>query len=326
MNRRETFSADEIALARAVPIEDEVARHGIRLQREGSNERVGPCPECGGRDRFAINVAKNIWNCRGCQRGGDVIDLIMHVDEVNFPTAVRTLIGEGSVGRSSRRTRRDNTDPEAEAKAALAIWAEASTDLGPLAISYLTRPRAEGGRGLVIPAGLAGRVLRFHGRHWWRPDGGDKPVQAPAIIGLYRDIRTDAPRAIWRRALTPDGCALGPPRFRGPKAGCAIKLTADEYVEQGLTVGEGVETVLAAMMRGFAPAWALGDAGSVERFPVLPGVEAVTICVDNDANAVGQKASATCFDRWRAAGREVWCLVPDEVDTDMADLDAGDAA
>jgi Toprim domain len=145
-------------------------------------------------------------------------------------------------------------------------------------------------------------VLRFHPAHWWRRGAAGEPIQAPALLALYRDIRTNAPRAIWRRALTPDGCSLGPPRFRGSKAGCAIKLTADEDVAEGLHVGEGVETMLAAMMLGFAPAWALGDAGGVERFPVLAGIDVLTVIVDNDANAVGQKAAAICYDCWRAAG------------------------
>ena len=32
--------------ARSVPIERELARRGIKLR--GHNERVGPCPKCGG--------------------------------------------------------------------------------------------------------------------------------------------------------------------------------------------------------------------------------------------------------------------------------------
>jgi putative DNA primase/helicase len=106
----------------------------------------------------------------------------------------------------------------------------------------------------------------------------------------------------------------------GPKAGCAIKFTDHADVEQGLHIGEGPETVLAAMMHGFNPAWWLGDAVGVETFPVVPGIEVLTILVDHDANGVGQKASAKCFDRWTGAGREVWCVVPDEVGADMNDI------
>ena len=59
-------------LAKAVPIETEIARRGIRLTGNRS-ERVGPCPIRGGRDRFSINTMKGLWHCRGCSRGGDVI-------------------------------------------------------------------------------------------------------------------------------------------------------------------------------------------------------------------------------------------------------------
>src|SRR6516162_4996575 len=62
---------DWIAQARAVRIDDEIARRGIKLNGR-EPERCGPCPKCGGTDRFAINTNKQIWNCRGCQRGGDV--------------------------------------------------------------------------------------------------------------------------------------------------------------------------------------------------------------------------------------------------------------
>jgi hypothetical protein len=39
--------------ARNVPIEDEIARRGIYLTGHGK-ERMGPCPVCGGTDRFIL--------------------------------------------------------------------------------------------------------------------------------------------------------------------------------------------------------------------------------------------------------------------------------
>src|ERR1700733_11336748 len=86
------LASDEWARrAREVRIEDELARRGIRLR--GKNERCGPCPKCGGDDRFSINIAKQVFNCRGCEIGGDVIDLVEHLDGVDFTTACVTLTG-----------------------------------------------------------------------------------------------------------------------------------------------------------------------------------------------------------------------------------------
>src|ERR1700683_5547105 len=78
--------------ARNVPIEDEIARRGVTLR--GNVDRCGPCPKCGGDDRFSINIAKQLFNCRGCDTGGDVIDLVQHLDGVDFTTACSTLTNE----------------------------------------------------------------------------------------------------------------------------------------------------------------------------------------------------------------------------------------
>jgi hypothetical protein len=81
-----------IAQARAVKIEDVVARRGIKLKRVGA-ERVGPCPKCGGTDRFAINPAKGVFNCRVCGAAGDVISLVQFLDGGDFNSACTTLAG-----------------------------------------------------------------------------------------------------------------------------------------------------------------------------------------------------------------------------------------
>jgi RecA-family ATPase len=85
---------EQIDRARAVRLEDEISRRGIRLRgRNGSLE--GPCPVCGGTDRFAVNTKKPAFNCRGCGiKGGDAIALIMALDGCDFMGAVATLTGE----------------------------------------------------------------------------------------------------------------------------------------------------------------------------------------------------------------------------------------
>lgn len=310
----------QVEAARNTPIEAVAQSRGLKLKRHG-HEWVGPCPRCDGHDRFAINTKKQVWHCRGCAIGGDVIALVKHIDGSDFAAAVASLTGAGSVVErrpippEPANGSADDEDKVRQSRA-LAIW-DASVDLaGTLGLSYLTGPKAAGGRALDVPEGVSGAVLRFHPRCPWGRE------YVPALIGLYRDIFTDEPKAIWRCALTFDGRKIDR-RVLGPKAGCAIKLTPDEDVEQGLHVGEGLETMLAAMMFGFAPAWALGDKNSIAKFPVLDGIDALTIIVDHDANGEGQKASSTCHDRWTAAGREVWSIIPNEVDADMNDVVAG---
>jgi DNA primase len=89
-----TASEHWIAQARAVPIEDEIARRGHPLKANGAAEREGPCPICGGEDRFSINIPKQVFNCRGCGKGGDVIAMVQYLDGTDFNTACEVLTGE----------------------------------------------------------------------------------------------------------------------------------------------------------------------------------------------------------------------------------------
>jgi hypothetical protein len=313
--------------ARAVRIETMARDRGLRLRRHG-HELVGPCPRCGGQDRFAMHTGKQVWHCRGCNIGGNVIALVMHIDGCDARAAAGTLTDGAAKNPATTGSRRPRepaapvADNAEGVRGALRVWDEAIDLPGTIAWDYLTRPRAQGGRGLVIPPGMTGRVLRFHPRHRWRTEDGGV-IQTAALLALYSDIRTNEPRAIWRRPLTPEGRSAGTPRAMGPKAGCAVMLTPSDDVTSGLHVGEGPETVLAAMRLGFGPAWALGDTGNLHSFPVLAGIDALTICVDRDANGEGQKASSACYDRWTTAGREVWSVIPDKIDSDMNDVVAG---
>ena len=80
------------------------------------------------------------------------------------------------------------------------------------------------------------------------------------------------------------------------------------------------------MMLGFRPAWAVGDANEIRTFPVLAGIEALTILVDHDQNEAGPKAAQECSRRWTAAGREVFRVKPVTSGHDMADIVHGRAA
>jgi Toprim domain/CHC2 zinc finger len=299
-----------IDAAKAMRIEDEVARRGIKLIPARGPERYGPCPRCGGRDRFSINVQKQLWNCRGCAKGGDVVDLVQHLDGVDFRAAVVALGGdERKPIAPVKPTAHHETESDQEkTERALRIWDEASEVNGTLAEEYLKR------RGLELPAD--DEALRYYSPC---PFGAGK---YPCLIALFRDIVTNEPRAIHRIALGPEGILIAK-RMLGRVGGCAVKI--DDDVEQGLVIGEGIETCLAARMRGLKPCWALGSAGAIKQFPVLAGIDCLTILVDNDepdrnGRRAGPDAAAECSARWAAAAREVRRIVPRRQGADMADL------
>ena len=96
-----------------------------------------------------------------------------------------------------------------------------------------------------------------------------------------------------------------------------VRLVPDEDVGTGLGLAEGIETALAIMQRtGWRPIWAATSAGAIARFPVLPGIEALTVFAD--ADAAGLAAARACAARWAAAGRDARLLRPPAGDWDDA--------
>jgi phage/plasmid primase-like uncharacterized protein len=291
----------EIERARAVKIQDEIERRGLNLKRQGS-ELVGPCPVCGGNDRFSINTKKNVFNCRNCDVGGDVIALVQHLDGRGFKDAITVLAGDGvrikTTPPPNREKSQDDEDEQRNLILADAIW-RAASPLGPEAINYFAK------RGIDINEVPAQGGLQFHPRCPWQ--GGTQRC----IVGRFTTVLGNEPHGIWRRPITGEK-----PIALGPMSGCVIRLWPDEAVEQGLVIGEGVETVLSAATRIhhkgtlLQPAWAVCTAGNLENFPVLSGIEALTVLADNDASGTGQKAASICAARWSAAGREVTRLTP----------------
>jgi putative DNA primase/helicase len=191
---------------------------------------------------------------------------------------------------------------------AAALWQNATPIAATIAAKYLATRRI-----LHLAADIDGKVLRFHPLC---PYDGSRH---PCLLALMRDVGTNEPRAIQRTALTQTGEKIGR-RTLGPKTGAAIKFSPDEHVTIGLAVGEGIETMLSAMQLGFSPAWALGDAGNVRAFPVLSGVECLTIIVDNDESGTGQRAALDCSSRWTGAGHEVIRVIPDRRGDDMNNI------
>jgi hypothetical protein len=86
----------------------------------------------------------------------------------------------------------------------------------------------------------------------------------------------------------------------------AIKLSLDGDVTTGLLIGEGIETVLSASRAlKFRPCWSVISKSGIEDFPVLGGLESITIAVDRDQDGGAQRAADKCVGRLTTAGIEV---------------------
>jgi phage/plasmid primase-like uncharacterized protein len=107
---RKPISADAVAKARDASFLSALFGLDLGLKRVTSSELAGPCPRCGGVDRFNINTKKLVWFCRGCDaKGGDAISLIQHARGLGFKEAVEELAGgrQCGCGADARRRRQD---------------------------------------------------------------------------------------------------------------------------------------------------------------------------------------------------------------------------
>lgn len=136
------------------------------------------------------------------------------------------------------------------------------------------------------------------------------------MVALMTDIVTNEPCGVHCTYLDRDGRKIER-KMRGRALGAVVRLSTDEDVEYGLGLAEGIETALAT---GFAPIWACLSAGTMTAFPVLDGVECLTVFADNDASGTGLVAARACADRWHAAGREALIHIPVETGADFATM------
>jgi hypothetical protein len=199
----------------------------------------------------------------------------------------------------------------------LAMWDEGRNPRSTIVQTYLE------GRVLALPDEVAGTVLRFHPACPWKDENGQL-IRVPAMIAAMRCIHTDRLKAVHRTRLTHDGQKVDR-RMLGDATEAAIKLDADELVAGGLAIGEGIETVLAARQLGFKPAWAMGSVATMGTFPVLAGIEALTLLAEDDKKGANKKAVQACGTRWHEAGREVFEVFP-KAGGDMNDAIKGRAA
>jgi hypothetical protein len=225
-NSSSRLSAADIARAQAVSIADIAIERGFTFDRAGNH--AGPCPRCGGTDRFSISIRKGVFLCRQChpKGGGGAIRLVMFLDDVGFRTAVEVLVGERQApARQSKPVPvARNSGDKNHQHFALELWRGAGPpDATPVAIS-LTR------RGLHLPSS---DVIRFHPRCPFGQDASGRTVYTPAMLALVRNIVSNEPQAIHRTALDRDGNKIeiigqdGKPRSRmalGSLQGGAVKL------------------------------------------------------------------------------------------------------
>jgi len=248
----------------------------------------------------------------------------MRIDGMNFVEAVVHLAGEPvPAPLPVRQDTYQNplASPCDNQPVALTVFAEATNLGGSISEQYLLRRI---GKQFDRPGDL-----RFHPKCGSYFGDERRWEHHPALIALARDICTNEPRAIHRTFLLPDGSdrlrCKGGKKALGPTHGCVVKLSPDDNVTTGLHLTEGIETGLSILAANIAPVWVTLGTSVLAKFPVLPGIECLTIFSDHDTNGASRNAAQECAIRWHNAGREVVFWTPGAAGTDWNDALRGAA-
>lgn len=282
----------------------------LRRKVASGDEWAGPCPKCGGRDRFIVrpngkvDMAPGFW-CRQCQWTGTAIDWEMHVTGVGYGDAVRQLLERaGMAGIQPAAIEARRAVIAAEVRVETAEQAEHRREIARR-LSAITASSARVDRlmhedhalALLAERGIPPRVAGEFGL------GLDEHAGRPALVIPWTVTDRDGAlqtRAIQYRYMDDDGDT----RYRWHKGSVGRLFNADAVMtplDSDLIVVEGALKAVALWSAGMFSVCALPNkagwqtglrsSGSAWLDP-FRRFDRVWITLDPDASAEARDAAA----------------------------------
>jgi putative DNA primase/helicase len=269
----------------------------------------GPCPICGGKDRFRFEDRDGSGNyfCGKCpeRRAGYALHLLMGKHGWTWAEACRAVDGiledePSAPGNQPREnTRRDDTARCHLREIERTLEGARSRKIVD---EYLrSRGCSEGSDVLLGHPGL------------WHSEAGR---QVPAVVCPIHgpDGSLQSAMRIFIGDVEPRK------KFMPPVStirGAAVRL---HDVGDEMAVGEGIETCLAAHELSGISVWAALSAIGIMTFEPPPGVRRLHIFADNDSHSVGQDAARALARRLIGSGLAIEIHIPPNPDTDWNDV------
>jgi len=285
----------------------------------------GPCPMCGGTDRFRFAD----WDgdggflCNQCG-SGDGFELASRISGKKgreLLTAIRPLAGNVIISFESNEDRKKSRKKQCDID--LLVAESLDVEVGDPVWRYLTETRR-------IALQEIPRDLRYCPSLEYceqQSDGKWEKQIFPAMLDLITDLQGNVV-GIQRHYLTVDGQKapvaaqkkMMPTPYRGATKGASVKLADPSEV---LGLAEGVETALACWAATGIPTWAATSAPLLVQVDLPAFVEEIVIFADNDKSGTGQAAAQKLANRLIVEGKRVKIIMPPNQGKDWADIAAG---
>lgn len=285
--------------------------HGI-MRKFGIDDshlrnKHGPCPVCGGSDRFRFDDkdGSGSWYCNQCGSGSgfDLLKLFTGRDFKEIASEIDRIVGTVIVeNRMPIKDPRPRLRRVAKELVPVVEGDEVDLYLNARGISYRD------------PA------IKRHKRMTYYDDG--KPIATyPAMVSLF--VGPDGKPVTYHVVYLGEACKAdvkSPKKILPPidrMAGGAIRIGGEA---ESIGVCEGVETALRLVEFSGMPVWPCTSAKLLEAFQPPEAVKSITVYADNDSNYTGQRAAYILANRLALAGLNVFVAVPGVADADWLDV------
>lgn len=284
------------------------------FKREGS-QWEGPCPACGGENRFRVNRQGRVF-CRQCCPDGRNSDALRRITEAagftwrNSEREEPRQPGPAHSQRANRTTRpprsapaRRNTPSSAKTEGnslATRVWAATQPDPGSVAACLARRGAWPPGRPLPRAVRWLSRaVLEQHRFRDFPDDAAGAVAYAFAsattgdLVALQMDAMTGAgayPASRWRRT-----CG-------SPKGAVFPSVDARDDFGGDLHIAEGPVDALAITAWRGRPAWAAGGTSGLAALAPALAATGRQAVIEADGDGPGRQAAEALQDALHRAG------------------------
>ena len=294
----------------------------------------GPCPNCGGKDRFRFDNknGQGTFICNKCGAGNGikllqlyrgisysealkmVSEVLGETPYVSGPKHICSILSDISLVKQNPQ---HHLNMEKRRRYLNRIWSQTKPVVaGDPVDSYL---KARGITLSYFPS-----VLRFHPELSYYDDENKLVSKFPAMLALVQNNENQC--VTIHRTYLGDKCKadvskpkkLMSPINPGASKGAAIKLF--EPTSGRLALAEGIETAFCFNAATQFPVWATVSALGLKEVILPSNVIEVIIAIDNDKSGTGQEAANSLAKRLLAEGRRVKRVIPPKIGYDFADM------
>lgn len=286
----------------------------LGIPERSLRNKHGPCPMCGGKDRFRFDDSegRGTYICSQCG-AGDGMKLAIEYTGKPFREVAAMI--DGIVGNVRAETPPPQMTEDQIRDRLRDTWkATEAVTPGDLVHKYLA---TRGVDELIYPEALRFAPSLRDG------EGGTRPAMV-AMVGVHGE---DKFCSMHRTFLKPDGTGkaeMAAPRklMPGPLPdGACVMLS--EYTGGPLGIAEGIETAMSASALYEMPVWSAINSTILAKWLPPEGCEEVAVFGDNDPKYGGQAAAWALAHKLAVKGLHVTVHIPENTGTDWNDVHMG---